>query len=520
MPDAPDWVEEDSDTSMLDAEMADSMVDIDMVDAVSFFLALPRPPCMANSNPMGALPLQPPYEPLLCQDSPVRALPAPTLRFSHVSAAFAYDTAMEVEQEQPLLSLSGPVVVHPVSAFRPFPVVAALENTAMEAEQGGVAAAPAPIFVPVSISCHLFSCSTQLFSKCELTSPQRSPSPVRARPFSGPSSVMPPLAAATAPATAPATTHAIAPVTPSPARVNSPSQVEGSGSPEDFYRPSPPPPPSPLPAQQQVGPSPVEPPVSSPFEFSPLVEPTHPTSCDSSPTAPASAQSTMPAPIPRRKINFDYEKYFPEFPEETRRIAKPKSRLAGRRQAQASAAAPAYAPAPVLPPPGPTAPAFAEQLPVPTPATIAPQSSLAAPPSASDKGKGLASFTSPAEDEPNPECDFVVMPGEYLRSLCEDWIESCATFMETSELCASVSPRRIRVWKQQTLINLGEDLAAEYDEAEYTNELATDFVLQIFKHSILRRSDGPGSAGRNAFMQHVKQLARKEGLDLGRVDVQ
>ncbi len=329
---------------------------------------------------------------------------------------------------------------------------------------------------------------------------------------------MPPVAAATAPATAPATAYTTAPATPSPARVI--SQVEDFGSPEDLYRPSPPPPPSPSPAQQQVGPSPVEPPVSSPFEFSPLVEPTHPTSCDSSPTLPAPAHSTMPVTVPRKKINFDYEKHFPEFAEETRRIAKPKSRLAGRRQAQASAAAPAYAPAPVLPPPGPTAPAFAEQLPVPTPATIAPQSSLAAPPSASDKGKGLASFTSPAEDEPNPECDFVVMPGEYLRSLCEDWIESCATFMETSELCASVSPRRIRVWKQQTLINLGEDLAAEYDEAEYTNELATDFVLQIFKHSILRRSDGPGSAGRNAFMQHVKQLARKEGLDLGRVDVQ
>ncbi len=40
MPDAPDWVEEDSDTSMLDAEMVDWMVDIDMVDAVSFFLVL------------------------------------------------------------------------------------------------------------------------------------------------------------------------------------------------------------------------------------------------------------------------------------------------------------------------------------------------------------------------------------------------------------------------------------------------------------------------------------------------
>ena len=162
MPDAPDWVEEDSDPSMLDAKMVDLMVDIDMVDAVSFSLALPRSPCMANTDPMDILPPQPPYEPLLCQGSPVRALPAPTPRFAHVSAAFAYDTAMEMEQEQPLLSLSGPVVVHPVSAFRPVPVFAALENTAMETEQGGVAAAPAPVIVPVSISRRLSSCLMQL----------------------------------------------------------------------------------------------------------------------------------------------------------------------------------------------------------------------------------------------------------------------------------------------------------------------------------------------------------------------
>ncbi len=69
---------------------------------------------------------------------------------------------MELEQEQPTPSLFGPVVVHPISAFRPVPVFAALENTAMETEQGGVAAAPAPVIVPVSISRRLSSCLTQL----------------------------------------------------------------------------------------------------------------------------------------------------------------------------------------------------------------------------------------------------------------------------------------------------------------------------------------------------------------------
>lgn len=112
------------------------------------------------------------------------------------------------------------------------------------------------------------------------------------------------------------------------------------------------------------------------------------------------------------------------------------------------------------------------------------------------------------------------MPGEFLRSLCEDWIVSCATFMEISELCGNVSPRWIRVWKHQTLIDLGEDLGPECDERDYSGESASGFVLRIFKRSILRRTDGPGSAGRNAIMRHVKELARKEGLDLGQVDVQ
>lgn len=153
MPDAPDLVE-DSDDSMLDVEMADLEVDTDMADAVSsrhfFFFLLPFPLVpMATTDLLFFLPSSQSYEPLLCQGSPVPALPAPLLYLPSVSTALA-DTAMEMQQQQPLLSLPETVVAHPVLAPVPAPGFAAFDNTAVGVQQGGVAWAPKPVTVSVS----------------------------------------------------------------------------------------------------------------------------------------------------------------------------------------------------------------------------------------------------------------------------------------------------------------------------------------------------------------------------------
>lgn len=274
-------------------------------------------------------------------------------------------------------------------------------------------------------------------------------------------------------------------------------------------------PPSPPP--QQVGSLSVRVPASS-TSFPPLVEATHLTPSNSAFTAPAPTLSTTPATEPDT-IAFDFE-------EPERRIAKPKSRLR-RLQAQASAAVSAKAPAPVPfvapsapalapapPPPPPPAPILPSAVTVPAP-VIAPASSS----SASDKGKGKAS-SSPAEAEPVAEWDFAALPGEYLRSLCEDWVSSCAVFMSESPLCANLSPSWIRGWKQRALLNLGEELSAEVDEVDFDHDEAASTIKRFFQYNLLRRMDGPVKDGKNAILRHVKGLVAKEGIDLGQVEVQ
>ncbi|AEO55836.1 hypothetical protein MYCTH_2300071 [Thermothelomyces thermophilus ATCC 42464] len=206
-------------------------------------------------------------------------------------------------------------------------------------------------------------------------------------------------------------------------------------------------------------------------------------------------------------ISFDFQEAEAS---ETRRIAKPRSRLR-RFQARAPAPAPAMPPAPAhsqpVPPPVPAAPVV-----------VAAQS----PSSVGDKDKGNAPESSADADEPtDPTHTFesVMLPGDLIRRLFESWIEACATFMETSDLCANVSPRWTRSWKQSTLVDLGEKLPADVEEAHMARENVAILVKRFFQYNLLRRMDGPVKDGKNAVLRHVKELAAKEGIDLGQVDI-
>ncbi|KAL2171294.1 hypothetical protein VTG60DRAFT_3181 [Thermothelomyces hinnuleus] len=210
---------------------------------------------------------------------------------------------------------------------------------------------------------------------------------------------------------------------------------------------------------------------------------------------------------PPTAISFDFQQAEAS---ETRRIAKPRSRLR-RFQARAPAPAPAMAPAP------------AHSQPVPPPVPAAPVVVAAqAPSSVGDKDKGNVPESSADVDEPTDPThtfDSVMLPGDLIRRLLESWIEACATFMETSDLCANVSPRWIRSWKQSTLVDLGEKLPADVEKAHMARENVAILVKRFFQYNLLRRMDGPVKDGKNAVLRHVKELAAKEGIDLGQVDI-
>ncbi|KAH6649682.1 hypothetical protein F5144DRAFT_542835 [Chaetomium tenue] len=373
MLDAPDMTQETKDVSMVEvemaaAEMANSEMDVDIVDV--------------------------PYEPLLCQGSPI--YPAPPLLFNPVSAAFE-DTAMEVEQGEDL-GMTMPVTV-------PRPPFILIHRPA----------SPLPSIPPAAFAAPAEANAQVQPAGSGSRSSDSSLPPIDPRLFDA-------MVEQTVP-------------TPEPEATLAPSQ----------------------PQQQQV-----DFPVCAPIETS------VPTPVTASLPAPAPSHSFAPATA-TEAINFAPQA---PGPRKSRRSAKPRPRPR-RIRAQAPAAALSNAPAPD-PPQVPQLPA------APAPAT-APQSS----PLASDEGDGNASTNSP-EAEPTKELDYAMIPGEIVRSHCEDWIEACAAFMETSNLCANLSPRWIRTWKQSTLINLGQELPEDVDEAEIDQDGATSLVRRFFQFNLLR----------------------------------
>ncbi|KAL2159078.1 hypothetical protein VTH06DRAFT_2837 [Thermothelomyces fergusii] len=216
--------------------------------------------------------------------------------------------------------------------------------------------------------------------------------------------------------------------------------------------------------------------------------------------APANAALPM-------AISFDFQQIEIN---ESRRIAKPRSRLR-QRQTRVPAAASATAPAPAQPQP------------VPPPVPAAPVVVAAQPkPSVDDKDKDTAATASADVGKPTDltqTLGSVMLPGGVIRRLLEDWIEACATFMETSDLCANVSPRWIRSWKQSTFADLGEKLPADVEKAHMARENVAMLAKRFFQYNLLRRMDGPVKDGKNGILRHVKELAAREGIDLGEVDI-
>jgi hypothetical protein len=91
--------------------------------------------------------------------------------------------------------------------------------------------------------------------------------------------------------------------------------------------------------------------------------------------------------------------------------------------------------------------------------------------------------------------------------------------MEASPLCSNLSPRWIRKWEHDTLVNLGKELGSDADEREFEQDEAASVVKRFFQFNLMRRMDGPVKVGQNAIMRLVKESAAKEGLDLGEVGI-
>lgn len=278
------------------------------------------------------------------------------------------DVDMADAPYEPLLCQGSPTPPAPP----PFsnPVSAVLEGTATEVEQSRNLGVNMPVIVhqPSFIPIH------------PLASPFSSiPPAVVAVPTEVNAQVQPagsgshPPGASLLPINAPPSDAMVEPLTPTP-------------KPEAALAPL-------QPQQQQAGP-----PVCGPIETSVL------TPVSVSLPAPVPSHSFTPATA-TETINFAFQA---PGPCKTRRTTKPRPRPRPRRiQAQAPAAAPANAPAPDPP--------QVPQLPVSPAPTTAPQSSS----STSDEGNGNASTTS-AEAEPTRELDYAMIPGEIVRSHCED----------------------------------------------------------------------------------------------------
>ncbi|SPQ24943.1 a3694021-184f-46fc-84fe-e6b2db09bcc8 [Thermothielavioides terrestris] len=148
---------------------------------------------------------------------------------------------------------------------------------------------------------------------------------------------------------------------------------------------------------------------------------------------------------------------------------------------------------------------------------------------AQGQGEGQSLHASP-EAEPTrvatpPEAPsaFVddLMPGEILRSVCEDLIVAGAAFMNASPAvqCGKLSPSWVKRWQQSALVHVGEELGPNIDELEFEHDEAAATVKRLLHYSFLRFPDGPDTEDKNAVFRHMKELAAEEGLDLGRIEV-
>ncbi|KAK4234426.1 hypothetical protein C8A03DRAFT_37800 [Achaetomium macrosporum] len=130
MVDAPDLIDDDDVDSVVDIEMPDAppLDDVDLGHLVDVSVVSVD---MLDADDM----IDESYEPLLCQGSPLPALPAPTpptLNLSTMSAALDDMIVKEEEQEQPMLA-------HPVLDPLPTPVSADFDDDTAMDQQDGVA---------------------------------------------------------------------------------------------------------------------------------------------------------------------------------------------------------------------------------------------------------------------------------------------------------------------------------------------------------------------------------------------
>ncbi|KAL2255697.1 hypothetical protein VTK26DRAFT_2874 [Humicola hyalothermophila] len=434
--------------------------------------------------------------------------------------------------------IAAPVVAQPVPTFALFPPVsAAVEDTAMQVvEPAPAVAKPTPIVTP--------------FRSAVLAQPPQPPHPAATAAAVPPPTVEDPRCPRSpivftglrssywaAQPTAPSgvTDAKIDPASISIA-AEAVAQVEQSGpsGPEPVVSRDPP-------AQQQqqqvVAPAleenvPATPPAPAAQILLPPAAPTAPVaSLPPSAAAPAVAEAAVDnSSEPPKKTAL--EAWYESLDVPARPVLKPKSRKSKLLRAQASAAlagTASVAPVAATTTNPTSSPPFRPSTPPPPPPPRSRSPSLVLSPSpapaesttaitSADKGKGKAPAAPEPEFEPEPwelEDDFfydTVFEGDQLRSLCEKWIGACEVLMRTSPRCDGLANAWVDGWLARARKDLAAQLGPDADRREFAHEDAAAFVRGFFRGCLV---DAPDAGARNAVLDYLSGIARKQDLDLG-----
>lgn len=70
-------------------------------------------------------------------------------------------------------------------------------------------------------------------------------------------------------------------------------------------------------------------------------------------------------------------------------------------------------------------------------------------------------------------------------------------------------------WQRGTLLNLGQEMGPQVDDKQYTHDEAATYVRRFFMQNLQRRLDGPSNKVKNEVLDHLRELAIDNDLDLG-----
>ncbi|KAH6631162.1 hypothetical protein B0J18DRAFT_122235 [Chaetomium sp. MPI-SDFR-AT-0129] len=102
---------------------------------------------------------------------------------------------------------------------------------------------------------------------------------------------------------------------------------------------------------------------------------------------------------------------------------------------------------------------------------------------------------------------------DFLRGICEEWIDKGALYMLDSQLCKDASESWIEGWKQRCQDGLDDEFAPGPADCHLDNVSGGRKTIEFFKRQFRRRLDGPNEAGRLAALGYFQRLGREYDLE-------